>query len=669
MPEHNTPSERTGLIQGSAREDPNAPHMPVTGGIRDQERPLFHHLQLWHVPILHLLISVATVVGMILLLDGYLAQEGDARNPWEFVNEYDAGGGWYRLRVSEVTTVISTAMVAVKILATSWATASIWRCAFILLEKGGLELNRLSRLMSWGLPVVWPRGRESWGATIVLLLLCPQPFITPILTGAVGWSASWQHTLSNKVHVTARSCAGITWSELTDTWFMERGWVSISPSQKTSSSNLTLPGHGKIGANQTSKIDRYTESALKYLPRRAAGVVTTMWPLGLQHSGDPNIEKPSCRQRISPNEQLIPVGSEAHNLILPCVLTESISWDFPPPGISDFVTQDPYALQNVSIFTSRLSQYPLAGAAIAFNTELWAQRSQNHSRTTPMNTTRHTRSETLQGNFDLPDATVLSETLHVLLRVHIFQEKGQSTSPNSCRDLNTTIFGVRPHVPLFADPLGCFAYAKIKIHAGVVNFGTVRFVSATTFEGIPNSPLTSEHFQSNRWAKAALLLMKDVMLDLAAANHTSIPTWENKDNYIKILIHQSYLAAWGLFRSLEGDDPTFTVRIAEQRLVATIDRPRLWLWLALSILVQLSALVWYLVAQRSCGRAPILDPAVAALLTDASEVDKQGHPLRLTNLSYVTREDEKLGKLELISDDNGNYKLICSNRLAREADE
>jgi hypothetical protein len=35
-----------------------------------------------------------------------------------------------------------------------------------------------------------PRGRRSWAIVIILLCSIPQPFIAPLLSGAVNWDPS-----------------------------------------------------------------------------------------------------------------------------------------------------------------------------------------------------------------------------------------------------------------------------------------------------------------------------------------------------------------------------------------------------------------------------------------------------------------------------------------------
>src|SRR5579871_3661209 len=78
------------------------------------------------------------------------------------VNGYNAigtstprySGGKLRLRVSDITTLVSAALVIIKFFLTTWSAIALWRCAYILTHNGRACLDgpRISFMISYKLP-------------------------------------------------------------------------------------------------------------------------------------------------------------------------------------------------------------------------------------------------------------------------------------------------------------------------------------------------------------------------------------------------------------------------------------------------------------------------------------------------------------------------------------
>ena len=157
--------------------------------IRKVESRWHQQVIIWWVPIIQLLVTAAIAAGLVRFLDGYQALPDGEDSFWEIAKREN-----FRLRISEVTTLVSASIVIVRILGSCWAAVAVSSCVFILLEDPGLEISALDKVMISGLPMVWPRGRKGWAVAMVLLLLFPQQFTAPLVTGAVGWSAVIAHS-------------------------------------------------------------------------------------------------------------------------------------------------------------------------------------------------------------------------------------------------------------------------------------------------------------------------------------------------------------------------------------------------------------------------------------------------------------------------------------------
>ena len=191
---------------------------------------------------------------------------------------------------SDITSLISGALVAVRLVTSAWAGIASWKCAFIMLEKSSLDLKQFNRMVSARVP--WPlnirSGRFGLLVTAVLLLMLPSTFIAPLLSGAAGWQT-----------------------------------VSIQVDAGTA--NITIP------ESEAEQWFWYQQIALdrgKYTDR-AAGLASLAWA---------NIEqgRPSgCRHVVVGR----PVNSTVENALLPCIKFHGISWygESVPSYVSDVI--------------------------------------------------------------------------------------------------------------------------------------------------------------------------------------------------------------------------------------------------------------------------------------------------------------------------------------------
>jgi len=556
-------------------------------------------VRVWWILVAHVFFCIAIALCMNLLLDGYKALDNAAGEPWEI------GTKRYRLRVSEVTTILSAALVVVRICVSSWTAVTVWRCAFILMEEGHINLPQLNNMIDFRIPFSKPKSGKEWVVVSVILLLFPQPFIGPLVTGAVGWSTSLQ------------------WSERKE---LDNGHYGGSLDMGLATLFLNKSLIPDISTRYSSKeIDRLDWTALvlmpsvmKALPIKANGLVSIMWGVAgnseRETKSEPRPQKALCRQRvaIAPDE-LIPVKSIVYGSDLPCISVGEISWQEPSEPIRKMVETN----GNFSIFGSRLQDYTMPGAAILFDpqqqtlTQMYSARKDG---TVATNTSILPPLE-----FPTPETFTGSLSLLVLLDI----------TPKCLVEAleNTTIYGsvstILPPQSILSDPKGlCYAYGTVEVTAGVVNFEKANFISSNTLENDAVSRnLSQADFKPEAWVKPAMVLLPDVMPRVASSNTSQIRTWDNLQGYAETLIHQSYLASWGVLRPFNSTQPTLYVSTAEPRLIATVNKYRLWGWFIISMFVPLSGVIWYFGVYRRGFTDQMIEPFLDLLKLKLKSLD------------------------------------------------
>jgi hypothetical protein len=114
---------------------------------------------------------------------------------------------------SDITTILSLSLAVSRLFTTAWCGSLCWRCAIILMEKSGLTLGELGRLVSFGLPPSPFRSRlnrrggtsaYTMAIVLVLLLVLPVQLAAPIITGSITWTPSFQQYNAPNLNVTVR---------------------------------------------------------------------------------------------------------------------------------------------------------------------------------------------------------------------------------------------------------------------------------------------------------------------------------------------------------------------------------------------------------------------------------------------------------------------------------
>lgn len=190
----------------------------------------------------HFLISILITV-MIWKLHGWrVRQETSELLYADMKNLYERQGLHARITIGTVNTIIKSALVVVRIVTTSWTSTVAWRSAFLLMEKGNVDLRQLNFTVSWKLfrPAAFrnfigdtyrilSENRTVGSAkantyrlhglcvTAILLMMWPATFSAPLLTSAIEWlpaSTFGTEELFYDIHGTGRNIPLYSWKPL-----------------------------------------------------------------------------------------------------------------------------------------------------------------------------------------------------------------------------------------------------------------------------------------------------------------------------------------------------------------------------------------------------------------------------------------------------------------------
>ena len=450
------------------------------------------------------------------------------------VNGYNAigtstprySGDKLRLRVSDITTLVSAALVIIKLFLSTWSAIALWRCAYILTHNGKASLDgpRVSFMISYKLPP-WikypfqkPKGGRSWAIAVVLLCILPQAFMAPLLSGAVNWNPS---SVASDTTVAVNSA----WpSAVFGRWY----WY-----------------------NRQGDFDK------KERLRQAAGYAGLAWGNDATVAANgSSLSGNGCRHVLHDS---LPVNSTLANATIPCIKFHNISWteiSDVPPAVSTLVDQS----GPISLVAESPQSYYIPGVAVLFTPNFY-----------------HTDNQ----NTDTPPAPKLfsgTKNLGLMVvrpgdNIYPFGNVANPTGNVSLTDSYIINFWGNG-----------FIIGKVSFTAGVTTSAVSTCISSRVVED--QTPLDDVVFEPNAWVNEALWLLPDLMTMIAVMNSSQLPTWHNIDGYAENLIRQAYLASWDMFHaSFDMQAPVYTATLSESRIQATVSFSRVFAWLAISLLM------------------------------------------------------------------------------------
>jgi hypothetical protein len=98
--------------------------------------------RIWVLATLPLILHFASVLILIIVFRFYIAGH-------DFNLESRQALLKFTPLQSDITTAISSAITIYRFFAGMWTAAMLWRCVFILMEKGGISLEQIDSLLTW----------------------------------------------------------------------------------------------------------------------------------------------------------------------------------------------------------------------------------------------------------------------------------------------------------------------------------------------------------------------------------------------------------------------------------------------------------------------------------------------------------------------------------------
>lgn len=165
--------------------------------IRNDSSDLWNTIKAWYTFLVHIGACIGLVFGLI-AIDVYKFKIGSGASVWEWPRE--------RLYQSQVTALISLALVLIRLIYGGCSALLAWRIICILLEKRGITLGELTRLADLRIPVLprraggsredpgfW-RASVGWSlwAAVAILLLWPPAVVASLASSSISWSVEAQ---------------------------------------------------------------------------------------------------------------------------------------------------------------------------------------------------------------------------------------------------------------------------------------------------------------------------------------------------------------------------------------------------------------------------------------------------------------------------------------------
>jgi len=317
-----------------------------------------------------------------------------------------------------------------------------------------------------------------------------------------------------------------------------------------------------------------------------------------------------------------------YNATLPCIKIHSITLDEAP--FSHQVNDTILHSEKISLGVVPPLSISNDGNAIFFNTSTW-------------NSTKLYRGKDRSSTLRPPPMSFSGEK-KVAIQL-------APQNANGCVSLGQGLFGDadlmgslgKNLAPLQGDgQIYCYLVATVNFTAGVIKSPKSVHVANRVIEA---TDISQQQIEPDRWVGEALYLMSDVMSMTSIMNTSQVATWGNVTGYIETIVRYSYQASWDALNS-RFNNASIDLKAAKpvQMLQATVSPLRVAGWLAVQLLVTLASFILFIL-QGKCRRKVIVDAAAAAITTDSGPL--LGNNIQLADMSYVTEEDAKLGKLRL----------------------
>ncbi|KDN37380.1 hypothetical protein RSAG8_10185, partial [Rhizoctonia solani AG-8 WAC10335] len=134
----------------------------------------------------------STIVGIVLRLVDGQDFNLESRRPSVLLPDGISKPTNFVLLQSDITTLLSTALAVLRLVAACWLGPLCWRCAFILLKTVGLTQFQLHTTIRYGVPLIPKKGLKTTCLVVCLVMavVLPTNVTAPVLTGSITWTTS-----------------------------------------------------------------------------------------------------------------------------------------------------------------------------------------------------------------------------------------------------------------------------------------------------------------------------------------------------------------------------------------------------------------------------------------------------------------------------------------------
>ncbi|CAE6491497.1 unnamed protein product [Rhizoctonia solani] len=153
--------------------------------------PLLHTIRFL---VLHFTMTACITCFMLLYVNGNYFNLSERRPLVSLAGGSSVPAARSHLLQSDVVTILSSAIILLRLALGAWSTTLCWRSALFLMERKGLNRSGLRWLIGAGVltPPLYARDIMTFLIGVTLLATLAANFVSPLLTGSISWVPSNQ---------------------------------------------------------------------------------------------------------------------------------------------------------------------------------------------------------------------------------------------------------------------------------------------------------------------------------------------------------------------------------------------------------------------------------------------------------------------------------------------
>jgi hypothetical protein len=506
--------------------------------------------------VLHFSIYFSLAWIMLIKLQGYKANDDASPSAFRSL-------GRQKLRASDIISLISIATKLADIIAGFWSSMLAIRFAHVVWKKirsvRPYDTDKVDKVIRWTTQYYFPpttMGGRLFSPQAVMIRLClllfGLSFIgAPLIEGALDWSSSSQLGEPGA----ARVATGNPTAQ-----FFRWNWPS--------SGNM-LDRQEIAEAASLASIAWERQTASNASDTTTAGT-------GLEN-------RRPCRHVT--NDTPFPVGSEIHNVTIPCIVVHNITWPTgETPSYIKTILDNSTAVSasNYDPFSAGVDH---PGIGVLFDPT---------NTTLPLPVKFGTKKINIavidQPSYPAPFgwsgtmATIIFLSRAYPYAPFLVDPFGYQALNNSIpnREERGHIISVRPG-EAGVKPDRTYTYLTVNFTAGVRFSARGRYIKPNVIETDTEDD-SDDDIVPGPWVREALYMMSDVMATVAVTNSSEMATWQNLQGYAEALIRYSYLGAWDVLqRQFDPNSTELAVTLLEPRLQANVNVARVLGWFVLNL--------------------------------------------------------------------------------------